>query len=141
MMPEPMKLKLRHLLVEHEGYENFPYVDTVGKITIGIGYNLSDRGMSDTWINNQFEEDTSYFYNQMNDDFPWFKRLNDARQIALIDMCFMGYRKFKTFKKMLDAFANEDYLLASKEALDSKWAEQVKGRANQIAHIILSGKL
>lgn len=141
MMPEPMKLKLRHLLVEHEGYENFPYVDTVGKITIGIGYNLSDRGMPDSWINNQFEEDTRYFYNQLNDDFYWFKTLNDARQIALIDMCFMGYKKFKTFRKMLDALEQRNYSLAAREVIDSKWATQVKGRAQQIASIIEQGKI
>jgi hypothetical protein len=39
--------------VQHEEFRNFPYIDSVGKITIGIGFNLSDRGIDDEWINKQ----------------------------------------------------------------------------------------
>src|SRR2546427_7676812 len=47
-------------------YEKFPYVDTVGKVTIGIGYNLTDRGMPDEWINTRSEEHTSELQSQSN---------------------------------------------------------------------------
>lgn len=138
MTPEA-KSKLRQLLVKHEGKENFPYIDTVGKITIGIGYNLSDRGMPDSWINQQYEDDVTYFYNQLNNDFPWFKHLTEARQAVLMDMCFMGYKRFLSFKKMLACLAAGDYQRAALEMLDSKWAQQVHGRAHELADIMASG--
>lgn len=141
MMPEPMKAKLKHLIVAHEGYKRFPYMDTEGKITIGIGYNLTDRGLPDSWINDQYDRDVEYFYSQLASDFPWFKELNEARQIALVDMCFMGYKSFKSFKRMLSVLAEHDYKLASFEMISSKWATQVKGRASQLAQIMLTGEL
>ena len=88
MMRESMRSKLKHLIVEHEGYRKFPYIDTVGKITIGIGYNITDRGMPDEWINQQYDKDIAYFYNQLWEDFEWFRGLDEHRQIVLIDMCF-----------------------------------------------------
>ena len=41
---------LRDLLERHEGRRAFPYLDTVGKLTIGVGRNLSDRGLSEDEI-------------------------------------------------------------------------------------------
>lgn len=139
MMTDDLKSKLRHLLVAHEGYSNYPYSDTFGNITIGIGYNLTARGLPDNWINQQFSDDITCFYNQLNSDYPWFKNLTENRQAVLIDMCFMGYKNFQEFKIMLDALQDKDYELAAREMLDSKWATQVKGRATQLAQIMLEG--
>lgn len=131
----------KQLLIKHEGYEKYPYTDTVGKITIGVGYNLTDRGLSDYWINAQLENDITYFYNFLNTTFGWFKSLNDPRQIALVDMCFMGAKNFITFKKMLAALAEKNYYLAAKEMLDSKWAKQVGNRAQELAEMIKTGTI
>lgn len=141
MMTADMKAKLKQLLIKHEDKRNFPYYDTVGKITIGIGYNLTDRGVSDEWINEQYEQDVSYFYQSLTNDFPWFRDLSEPRQMVLIDMAFMGYKKLLGFKKMLAALARHDYLKAADEMLDSKWATQVKGRADELAGIMESGEL
>jgi GH24 family phage-related lysozyme (muramidase) len=35
------------LIEHHEGRRAFPWYDSAGKISIGIGRNLSDRGLSD----------------------------------------------------------------------------------------------
>lgn len=137
-MTPDMILKLRRSLVEHEGKKNFPYVDTEGKITIGIGYNLTDRGLPDAWINNQFNEDVNYFYQQLS-QFNWFHLLNEDRQIVLIDMCFMGFKAFMSFKKMISALEDKDFKTASFEMLNSKWASQVKGRAAALAQGMLTG--
>lgn len=137
MTPE-MLLKLKRSLVLHEGKNNFPYTDTVGKLTIGIGYNLTDRGLPDEWINHQFQQDVDYFYHQLL-AFPWFEHLTLDRQIALIDMAFMGWKKFLTFNKILDAISKNDFKKAAFEMLNSKWAEQVKGRAATLAQAILTG--
>ncbi len=138
MTPE-MLTKLRQSLIAHESYEKFPYVDSVGKISIGIGYNLTDRGLSDDWINHQFQSDVTYFYSQLHDHFPWFNDLNHDRQIILVDVCFMGFKKFLTFKKMIAALSKHNYNEAAIQLLDSRWAQQVKGRATQLANALITG--
>jgi len=62
-MTPDMMLKLKQSLVKHESYSKFPYTDTMGKITIGIGYNLTDRGVTDDWITEQFNNDASISIN------------------------------------------------------------------------------
>lgn len=138
MMTPNMVVKLKRSLVLHEGLKRFPYIDTVGKVTIGIGYNLSDRGLPDSWIYEQYEQDVSYFYNQLS-EFPWFNNLNEDRQVVLIDMCFMGWKKFLEFDKMIEAIANQDFKQAAVEMLDSKWAIETKNRATTLAHAMVTG--
>ena len=140
MTPES-KQKLKELLVKHEEYKKFPYIDTVGKITIGIGYNLSDRGIDDEWINDQYQKDVAYFYTQLSKDFDWFLKFNEDRQIVLIDMCFMGYQHFLEFKDMLAALEKGDYQQAASEMLNSKWATQVGERASTLATIMRQGEI
>jgi lysozyme len=138
-MPQVMLAKLRKSLIEHEDYRKYPYIDTVGKITIGIGYNLSDRGVDDDWILDQYNKDVNFFYVQISSQFEWYKDLTIDRQIVLIDMAFMGWKKFLTFNKMLNALMHHDYKKAADEMLNSKWAEQVKGRATTLAQAMLTG--
>ncbi len=138
MTPE-MAAKLRRSLIKHESYEKFPYTDTTGHITIGIGFNLSARGIDDTWINTQFTNDTEYFFDQLG-AFSWFKDLNVDRQVVIIDMCFnLGFKNFMHFANLLHALSMHDYKQAAFHMLDSEWATQVKGRAASLAQGMLSG--
>jgi len=139
MMTPGMLAKLRRSLIQHEGYEKFPYIDTVGKITIGIGYNLTDRGMDDDWINKEYIKDVAYFYHQLS-QYSWYLDLNPDRQIILIDMAFMGWKRFIEFEDMIKALEQGDYVTASKEMLQSKWAEQTKRRAETLAQGMLTGE-
>lgn len=139
MINAGMMAAAKQLLIKHEGYERYPYTDTLGKTTIGVGYNLTDRGISEAWINNQLETDINYFYNFLYTTFGWFKSLNDPRQIALVDMCFMGAKNLLTFKKMIAALEAKNYYLAAKEMLNSKWANQVGKRAQDLAEMIKTG--
>ena len=138
MTPEILA-KLRRSLVAHEDCRKYPYVDSVGKITIGIGYNLTDRGIDDEWINARYLKDVNYFYDQLSSQFGWYQDLTHDRQIVLIDMAFMGWKKFLTFNKMLHALLHHDYKQAAYEMLNSKWAEQVNGRATTLAQAMLTG--
>jgi len=138
-MTAEMVAKLRRSLILHEGMKNYPYVDTEGNITIGIGYNISARGLDDEWINTQYNKDVNFFYNRLYEDFDWFKTLNLDRQIVLVDMAFMGYKHFCSFKKMIDALSRGDYFIASKEMLDSEWGRKFSGRATQLAKAMLTG--
>lgn len=130
--------KLKAMLLRHESYQKYPYLDSLGKITIGIGYNLTDRGMTDEWINGQYETDVCYFYQKLS-QFPWYRNLNYVRQIVLIDMAFMGFKKLLSFEKMLIALERGDYKTAALEMLNSQWAQQVKSRAVELAKLMESG--
>jgi lysozyme len=138
MMTDEMQIKLKRSLIEHEGLKEFPYVDTLGNVTIGIGYNLSSRGLPDAWINVQYNQDVQYFYEQLC-TFPWYLSLNQDRQIILIDMAFMGWKRFLGFTEMIAALERKDYLTASHEMLNSEWALEVKNRATELAAGMLSG--
>lgn len=140
-MDQAFKARLKQLITSHEGRSNYPYTDSVGKLTIGIGYNLTDRGLPDTWINDQFDQDVCYFHDQLTHDFVWYSDLCDERKMVLIDMCFMGYKTFRTFHKMLFALELSDYEKAASEILKSEWAHQVNGRAVENALIMRTGEL
>lgn len=133
------KSQLKQLIVSHEGYRTHLYTDSVGKQTVGIGYNITDRGMSDTWINQQYDEDVEYFDQQLRHDFPWYDGLIDVRKMVLIDMCFMGYKTFCTFHKLIFALELRNNDKAADEILNSLYAEQAPNRALENANIMRSG--
>ena len=134
-----MKMRLKSLLIKHEDYRMLPYPDILGNITIGIGRNLTGRGVLPTEIDMMFDHDVDYFVNFLSKHYSWFNELNETRQIALIDMCFAGTRTFSTFKKMINFLANKDYKKAADELLDSKYAQQVGERATELAEMIEHG--
>jgi lysozyme len=141
MSPEG-KQKLKALLVSHEKYVQFPYSDTTGHITIGIGRNLSDRGISPTEAFYLLDDDIIYFSSKLNHYLSVFPGLDENRQIALIDMCFnIGVQGFLNFTQMISALERGDYEEAANEMLDSKWAQQVGERATCLANIIRTGEL
>lgn len=141
MTPEA-RLKLKTLLVKHESYKQFPYTDTTGHLSIGIGRNLIDRGISLTEATFMLDEDISYFTSKLNHFLPFFYKLSENRQIALIDMCFnLGVQGFLNFTDMILALESGDYERASKEMLESKWAEQVGERARKLADIMKTNEI
>ena len=72
-----------------------------------------------------------------------FEDFNDARQIALVNMCYnLGAAGLDNFPNMKKAFKAGDWNLAAIEALDSKWARvDVPNRAKRVAKVIREGAL
>jgi len=65
---------------------------------------------------------------------------DSVRHDVFVDMVFnMGISRFSKFKKMLAAYEVDNYLEASRQMLDSKWARQVKGRAKRLAKMMKTG--
>lgn len=132
--------ELKDLLKIHEGFKLLPYEDTVGKLTIGVGRNLTDRGITKFEAELMLENDLKVAIGEIELYFPWVGRFSRPRQLAMIDMCFnMGIRKLRGFKKMLIAAASQDFDLAAKEMLDSAWAVQVGARATTLADMMRRG--
>ena len=135
------KTKLAEQLKRHEGLRLKPYKDTVGKLTLGVGRNLEDKGVTEQEAMFMLNNDVNYFYTNLNKSLPWLKNLDDARQNVLVNMAFnLGISGLMTFKKMLDAVRLGLYLVAAEEMLNSKWAEQVGYRAEELAKQMRTGE-
>lgn len=131
----------KKLIRQHEGFSRFPYRCTAGKLTIGYGRNLEDVGISKAEAEILLENDIRECCRKLF-TFHWFYGLDQARKIALVDMCYnLGFEGFCKFKRMIDALSVRDYDRAADEMLDSKWAQQVGRRAQELAQIMRTGEL
>jgi lysozyme len=132
---------LKARLVRREGRRNKPYVDTVGKITIGIGWNLTDNGLPDHIIDELFRISVAEAVKDA-EKIPVYFKLNAARKTVLIDMVFnMGLQKVLGFRNTLDKMNRGDFVGASQGMLQSLWATQVGQRADELAEIMRSGEI
>ncbi len=135
------KVKLAEQLKQHEGLRLKPYTDTVGKLTLGIGRNLEDKGITEQEALFMLNNDVDYFYSQLNKRLTWFNKLDDARQNVLVNMAFnLGIRGLLTFKMTLSLIEYGDYNNAATEMLNSVWAYQVCQRAIELSKQMATGE-
>lgn len=131
---------LQNQLVVDEGVRLKPYTDTVGKLTIGVGRNLTDVGLSQEEAMTLLLNDIIKVCSQMDGTISWWRFMSDNRQQALANMCFnMGIKTLLTFKDTLNHLHAQEYELASKTMLASKWATQVGQRAVRLSEMIKNG--
>ena len=131
---------LRQQLIVHEGLRLMPYLDTVGKWTIGCGRNLSDRGISNAEARYLLDNDITIAINART-VCPWFPDLGPGRQRACVDLVFnLGLPRFRTFKNMLAAIDRKDWPSAAAELLSSRYATQVGARARTVARMLETGE-
>jgi len=131
--------QLKSWIKKYEGKRNYPYTDSVGKLTIGWGRNL-ENGISDEEAEMLFQNDFERAKSEL-EGRSWYILQPPSVRHALIHMNFnMGFARLLTFKKMIQALINKDYPLAAREAFDSKWAVQVGDRAKDIAVMISEGQ-
>lgn len=126
-------------LIRHEGLKLLPYTDSVGKLTIGVGRNLTDVGISREEAIELLNNDIDHAVADLA-TFPWFTTLDAVRQRVMVDFRFnLGPRRFRSFKRMLSAMAKGEYETASVCMLDSVWADQVGKRALRLAEMMRTG--
>ena len=132
------------MLRKHEGVETHAYVDTVGKVTLGVGRNIDKNGglgLSDDEIDYLLANDVVRVEAELSQTFIWYDDLDDARKDAMMDMAFnMGLPRLRKFKRALAAMAARLYEIAAVEFLDSRWAKQVGHRAITISEMIRTGE-
>ena len=127
-----------------EGYEEKLYKDSLGNLTGGWGHHFVEGSSLPVYIwdiifNHDFNaacdtvEKLMYGYG--------VPPLNHPRKSVLINMAYnLGYDKLRHFQRMFQALSREDYADAAAEMLDSKWAEQVGGRARKLATMMRTGR-
>lgn len=133
--------KLQKQLTLHEGVRLKPYRCTAGKLTIGIGRNLDDVGITQDEAMLMLRTDMARAIAAVRTELPWYERLDNIRQRVLVDMCFnLGIDGLLAFKQTLSAIASGDYDRAATEMLNSRWAGQVGERARRLARMMRTGK-
>lgn len=124
---------LRWLLIRHEGLRLKPYLDTAGKLTIGVGRNLDDKGITHAEAIALLDKDIADATNDCLHAFPWFADLTQERQWVIVSMVFnMGLAGVQKFKRMIGYLELGDYAGAAKEMRESRWAKQVGVRADEL---------
>jgi lysozyme len=125
----------------HEGRELRPYKDTVGKLTIGVGRNLTDRGISNDECDYLLANDIRDHATDLAYAWPHLAELDLVRQRVLVDMAFnLGVPGLMKFKNTLAAIQAGEYQRASKMMLQSKWAKQVGKRAIRLSKMMATGE-
>lgn len=131
---------LRSELRRDEGVRLKPYRDTVGKITIGVGRNLTDIGITPEEADLMLDHDIAAAIGSLSARVRCFDALDPVRQRALINLTFnIGIEAVLGFHKMLSALIQQDYETAAKELLFSRYAVQVGARATRVAHMLRTG--
>jgi lysozyme len=131
---------LKNQLKQHEGLRLKVYTCPAGRLTIGYGRNLEDRGLTESEAEYLLDNDIIECEQLLGKVYIWFKNLDSARQAVMISMCFnMGINSLKKFKKTLGFVRDGDYRRASEEMLKSKWATQVGNRAKELSEQMKTG--
>lgn len=117
-----------------EGVRTKPYRDSVGKLSVGVGRNLDDKGLSMEEIAYLLDNDITDAERDARYLFPTFDKLTEVRKAVLVNLCFnLGRERAAGFKKLRKAIQDEDWSQASVEMLNSLWASQVGPRATRLA--------
>ena len=139
-MSEVLKKRIK----DHEGFIAKPYLDSLGKATIGYGHLITDE--------DNFENGKEYSKNELiklfDKDFAkaemgsdqlvgHIQELHIEAKNIVTEMVFqLGTQGVRNFKNMISALEDRDYSRASAEMLDSKWNAQTPNRCQNLAKIM-----
>lgn len=127
-------MSLRDDLIRDEGLRLKPYRCTAGKLTIGVGRNLDDVGITRDEALYLLDGDIARVKAEVRKAFPWFDGLDDDRQDVVLNMVFnLGLYRFSQFHQTIKAIESGDYKKAAEQMRKSLWARQVGARAERLA--------
>ena len=142
--------RLAEQIMHHEGVRLAVYDDATGKPivagdmvqgnpTIGVGRLLTDdRGITDDEVAMLLKNDLEWVLKKA-EGYSFWDRLDEARQMVIMGMIFNMGNRFDQFKKMIAALEVGDYVEASAQMMDSRWAKTVKGRAVELSEQMRTG--
>ena len=139
--------RLLESVKKREGYRNKEYLDTLGKRTVGVGHLC----VEDFWEDDK-EYEEKFLMEILAEDLQ--NAIKGARELKeehsctdideiaqeiLVEMVFqLGKNGVSKFRNMWKALAEKNYIGASFEMLDSKWAKQTPNRAKSMAELMKS---
>jgi lysozyme len=141
--------KLRADLTRDEAVRLHPYRDSVGKLTIGVGRNLDDKGISADEAELLLDNDIAEHLALLDKYLPWWNTLDEARQLALANLAFnlgvgpsaeQPLGKLLGFHDTLRALQNKEYDVVANHLSVTLWAQQVGIRATRIIAAMRNGE-
>lgn len=137
---------IQQQLRRDEGYRVWPYKDTRGNLTWGIGHNLTASPLCQEAadllgqaIQAQFQYDLDGV-NAVLHSYGWPARLDPVRFEALQNMVFnLGAKTFGSFGQFLEYMANGEYTQAAADLRTTLVYKQLPGRYERIAKEIETG--
>jgi len=137
--------RLLESVKKHEGYRNKVYLDTLGKRTVGVGHLCvedfweDDKEYEESFLMEILEKDLQTAIKsaqQLIEEFDC-NDIDEQAEEILIEMVFqLGKTGVSKFKNMWKALAEKNYIGASYEMLDSRWAKQTPNRAKAMADLM-----
>jgi len=135
--------KLQEQLAEDEGCKYEIYLDHLGYKTFGVGHlvratdpeNDMDLGteVSKERVDECFKTDIAITIEDCNVLYTNFNDIPEEAQLILANMMFnLGRPRLSRFLNLKVAVDDEDWMEASTEMMDSKWARQVPNRAERL---------
>jgi lysozyme len=138
-MPETDDL-LTQRLIRHEGLRLKPYRDTAGKLTIGVGRNLDDAGVSRIEAMLLLKNDIDHVRAVLDERWPWWRKLDAVRGDVMVELVFnLGPDGLAAFRSVLFLLETAAYAAAANDILTTKWAKEVGERAKELAKMIATG--
>lgn len=132
--------RLYQELERDEALKLKPYRDSVGKLTIGIGRNLDDVGISEDEARYLLGNDVARACADLDRFLPFWRNLGPVRQRVLANMAFnMGIGRLQTFKFTLLMIEKGEWEKAAEGMRASLWARQVGPRAVRLAEMMRTG--
>ena len=117
---------------ENENLTLTPYHDTVGKLTIGYGRNLEDRGLTIAEAELLLANDIIEAHARLTTELSFYRQASDIRRAVFIDLYHnMGMGGLLTFIKMLRASQIGDWDEAAAQLQDSRYWQQTGIRAQR----------
>ncbi|KZN36510.1 hypothetical protein N480_17575 [Pseudoalteromonas luteoviolacea S2607] len=109
---------LKVQLICHEGLTCVPMENDAGELTIGVGRNLSQTGISETEAEQMLEHDLAELLKNIEGELPVFRQLSEVRKLVLMNIAFsLKIDGLKALKKLLAALCIGDFTLAANEIL------------------------
>lgn len=134
-------MNVAELIKDHEGLMLRPYHCSAGRLTLGYGRNIEDRGISLNEAEYMLANDIRDCREALTRDYSWFPALDQVRQAALVDLSFnLGSARLAGFVKFLAAMGRADYERAADELVDSRWFGQVQRRGPRVVSMVRSGE-
>ena len=134
---------LKEQIAKHEGYEPKVYKCTNGYDTIGYGFAIKDLYMDKEVADLILDQKINKLLKRISADEDWgdwFLEKPQAIQEVLINMIYqIGFSGVKKFRKTIQYIKDDNFLMASEEMPDSKWAKSDSpNRAKELSEIVKS---
>ena len=133
---------LKEMIIKHEGHETRVYKCPNGFDTIGYGFAIKDlffdKETCDFILDKKIKGILGGIMADEDDWDTWFWDKPKGVKEVLINMIYqMGFSGVKKFRKTIQYIKDDNFLMASEEMLDSKWAKSDSpNRAKELSDII-----